>query len=232
MGGRERPAKSPVSRGLVKDAHRYIEVVPFNDAGLLEALLVERGQEIACLILEPAMMNIGIVLPQPGYLQRVRELCTKHGVVLIYDEIKTGFTIAPGGATERFGVQPDLVCLAKAISGGLPAAAFGGREDLMRLIERGVSQMGTYNGNPLVSHVGLVLLREILTPAAYARFARARPPPRRRAARRRSTAPACRRTPSTSGPRAASPTARRRSRTIATSSTPCPSSSRRPTPGC
>ena len=171
MGGRERPAKSPVSRGLVKDAHRYIEVVPFNDAGLLEALLVERGQEIACLILEPAMMNIGIVLPQPGYLQRVRELCTKHGVVLIYDEIKTGFTIAPGGATERFGVQPDLVCLAKAISGGLPAAAFGGREDLMRLIERGVSQMGTYNGNPLVSHVGLVLLREILTPAAYARFA-------------------------------------------------------------
>jgi glutamate-1-semialdehyde 2,1-aminomutase len=171
MGGRERPAKSPVSRGLVKDAHRYIEVVPFNDAGLLEALFVERGQEIACLILEPAMMNIGIVLPQPGYLQRVRELCTKHGVVLIYDEIKTGFTIAPGGATERFGVQPDLVCLAKAISGGLPAAAFGGREDLMRLIERGVSQMGTYNGNPLVSHVGLVLLREILTPAAYARFA-------------------------------------------------------------
>ena len=97
MGGRERPAKSPVSRGLVKDAHRYIEVVPFNDAALLEQLLAERGQEIACLILEPAMMNIGIVLPQPGYLQRVRELCTKHGVVLIYDEIKTGFTIAPGG---------------------------------------------------------------------------------------------------------------------------------------
>lgn len=171
MGGRERPAKSPVSRGLVKDAHRYIEVVPFNDAALLEQLLAERGQEIACLILEPAMMNIGIVLPQPGYLERVRELCTKHGVVLIYDEIKTGFTIAPGGATERFGVQPDLVCLAKAISGGLPAAAFGGREDLMRLIERGVSQMGTYNGNPLVAHVGLVMLREILVPSAYARFA-------------------------------------------------------------
>ena len=171
MGGRERPAKSPVSRGMVKDAHRHIEVVPFNDAAALEAVLDERGQEIACLILEPAMMNIGIVLPQPGYLERVRELCTKHGVVLIYDEIKTGFTIAAGGAAERFGVQPDLICLAKAISGGLPAAAFGGREDLMRLIERGVSQMGTYNGNPLVSHVGLVLLREVLTPAAYVRFA-------------------------------------------------------------
>ena len=116
------------------------------------------------------MMNIGIVVPQPGYLQRVRELCTRHGVVFIYDEIKTGFTIAPGGATERFGVQPDLVCLAKAMAGGLPTAAFGGREDLMRLIEQGVSQMGTYNGNPLVSHVGLVMLREILTPDAYRHF--------------------------------------------------------------
>jgi glutamate-1-semialdehyde 2,1-aminomutase len=171
MGGRERPAKAPVSKGLVKDAHRYIEVVPFNDADLLERLLDEKGKEIACIIMEPAMMNIGIVLPDLAYLRRVRELCTRHGVIFIYDEIKTGFTIAAGGATERFGVQPDLVCLAKAISGGLPAAAFGGRADLMRLIEQGVSQMGTYNGNPLVSHVGLVTMREILTPAAYQHFA-------------------------------------------------------------
>ena len=98
MGGRERPAKAPVSRGLVKDAARYIEVVPFNDAAALEQLLAERGQDIACLIMEPAMMNIGIVLPEPGYLQRVRELCTRHGVVFIFDEIKTGFTVAAGGA--------------------------------------------------------------------------------------------------------------------------------------
>jgi glutamate-1-semialdehyde 2,1-aminomutase len=167
MGGRERPAKAPVSRGLVKDAARYIEVVAFNDAGHLERLFAERGREIACLIMEPAMMNIGIVVPEPGYLQQVRELCTRHGVVFIFDEIKTGFTIAAGGATERFGVQPDLVCLAKAISAGLPAAAFGGRADLMSLIEKGVSQMGTYNGNPLVSHVGLINLREVMTPAAY-----------------------------------------------------------------
>jgi len=167
MGGRDRPASAPVSKGMVKDASKYIQVVPFNDADHLERVLDEKGSEIACLIMEPAMMNIGIVVPQPGYLERVRQLCTKHGVVLIYDEIKTGFTIASGGATERFGVQPDLVCLAKAIAGGLPAAAFGGREDLMRLIERGVSQMGTYNGNPLVAHVGLVVMTEILTPAAY-----------------------------------------------------------------
>jgi glutamate-1-semialdehyde 2,1-aminomutase len=172
MGGRERPARAPVSKGLVKDASKYIEVVPFNDAANLEKVFDERASEIACLIMEPAMMNIGIVVPEIEYLKRVRELCTKHGVVFIYDEIKTGFTIAAGGATERFGVQPDLVCLAKAIAGGLPAAAFGGRADLMRLIEQGVSQMGTYNGNPLVSHVGLVTLREILTPAAYQHFAR------------------------------------------------------------
>lgn len=172
MGGRERPAKAPVSKGMVKDAHKYIEVVPFNDAGHLERLFTERGSEIACLIMEPAMMNIGIVVPEISYLKRARELCTRHGVVFIYDEIKTGFTIAPGGATERFGVQPDLVCLAKAISAGLPAAAFGGRADLMRLIEQGVSQMGTYNGNPLVAHVGLVMLRDILTPEAYQHFTR------------------------------------------------------------
>ena len=172
MGGRERPAKAPVSKGLVKDASKYIEVVPFNGAAELEQLFDEKGQEIACIIMEPVMMNIGLVVPLPGYLQRVRELCTKHGVVMIYDEVKTGVTIAAGGATERFGVQPDLACLAKAVAGGLPGAAFGGREDLMRMIEKGVSQMGTYNGNPLVSHVGLVTLKEILTPAAYTHFAR------------------------------------------------------------
>jgi glutamate-1-semialdehyde 2,1-aminomutase len=172
MGGRDRPASAPVSKGMVKDAGKYIQVVPFNDADQLERVFQERGQELACLIMEPAMMNIGIVVPQPGYLERVRELCTRYGVVFIFDEIKTGFTIAAGGATERFGVRPDLVCLAKAISGGLPAAAFGGREDLMRLIERGVSQMGTYNGNPLVSQVGLVTLTEVLTPEAYRHLAK------------------------------------------------------------
>ncbi|MEO8294863.1 MAG: aspartate aminotransferase family protein [Gemmatimonadota bacterium] len=172
MGGRDRPAKAPVSRGLVKDAHRYIEVVPFNDVERLESLFAEKAKEIACIIMEPAMMNIGVVLPQAGYLARVRELCTRYGVVMIYDEVKTGVTIAAGGATERFGVQPDLACLAKAVAGGLPGAAFGGRADLMRLIEQGVSQMGTYNGNPLVAHVGLVTLKEILTPAAYVHLAR------------------------------------------------------------
>jgi glutamate-1-semialdehyde 2,1-aminomutase len=172
MGGRDRPASAPVSKGMTKDAAKYIAVTPFNDAEVLERIFAEQGKEIACLIMEPVMMNIGIVLPQVAFLKRARELCDKYGVVLIYDEVKTGFTIAAGGATERFGVQPDLVCLAKAIAAGLPAAAFGGRADLMRLIGQGVSQMGTYNGNPLVAHVGLVMLKEILTPAGYQQLAR------------------------------------------------------------
>jgi len=144
---------------MVKDAAKYIEVVPFNDADHLERVLQERGREIACLIMEPAMMNIGIVVPQPGYLQRVRELCTKHGVVFIFDEIKTGFTIAPGGATERFGVQPDLVCLAKAISGGLPAAAFGGRAEVMSVLPDKVSHGGTYAGNRVAAAAAVATLK-------------------------------------------------------------------------
>jgi len=172
MGGRDRPASAPVSRGMTRDAARNIVVTPFNDAQVLEEIFRERGREIACLIMEPVMMNIGIVLPQPSFLRRARELCNQHGVILIYDEVKTGFTIAAGGATERFGVKADLVCLAKALAAGLPAAAFGGRADLMKLIGQGVSQMGTYNGNPLVAHVGLVMLREILTPDGYAHLAR------------------------------------------------------------
>ncbi len=172
MGGRDRPASAPVSRGMTKDAARNIAVTPFNDAEVLEKIFKERGNEIACLIMEPVMMNIGIVLPDVAYLKRARALCDQYGVILIYDEVKTGFTIAPGGATERFGVKADLVCLAKAMAAGLPAAAFGGRADLMQLIGKGVSQMGTYNGNPLVAHVGLVMLREILNPAGYKHLAR------------------------------------------------------------
>ena len=113
-------------------------------------MLAERGSEIACLIMEPVMMNIGIVVPQPGYLESARDLCAKHGVVLIFDEVKSGATIAAGGATERFGVQPDLACFAKAIGGGTPIAAFGGTAAVMDVIEHGAAQQGTFNGNPLV----------------------------------------------------------------------------------
>jgi glutamate-1-semialdehyde 2,1-aminomutase len=116
------------------------------------------------------MMNVGVVLPQPGYLEAVRDLCTRHGVVLIFDEVKSGATIASGGAIERYGVQPDLACFAKAIGGGVTIGAFGGKASIMEEVTRGAAQQGTFNGNPLSCRAGLVALTEILTPAAYDRL--------------------------------------------------------------
>ncbi|MBI2711188.1 MAG: aspartate aminotransferase family protein [Actinobacteria bacterium] len=162
----------PMSAGVPAVLRDLTWVVPFNDAAAVDRLFAERAEEIACLLIEPVMQNIGIVLPRPGYLEALRRACDRHGVVLIYDEVKCGATIAAGGATERFGVQPDLVCLAKAIAGGLPAGAFGGRADLMDVITNGDSQQGTYNGNPLVAAAGVVVMRDILTPDAYDRLAR------------------------------------------------------------
>jgi glutamate-1-semialdehyde 2,1-aminomutase len=172
MGGRDQPASTPMSRGIPADVAKRTLVVPFNDASALERLLGERGDEIACLIMEPVMMNIGIVLPQPGYLEAVRAACTAAGVVLIFDEVKSGATIAPGGAAERFGIQPDLTCLAKAIGGGVPCGAFGGKNELMDEIGQGVAQQGTFNGNPLAAAAGLAALTEVLVPEAYELLAR------------------------------------------------------------
>jgi glutamate-1-semialdehyde 2,1-aminomutase len=157
----------PTSRGVPAVMADYTLVVPFNNAQALEHILSERGDEIAALVMEPVMMNIGIVLPRPGYLEAVRDLCTRHGVVLVFDEVKSGATIAPGGAIERYGVQPDLACFAKAIGGGTTIGAFGGRASIMEVIARGTAQQGTFNGNPLSSLAGLVALTEILTPDAY-----------------------------------------------------------------
>jgi glutamate-1-semialdehyde 2,1-aminomutase len=167
IGGREAPASTPLSRGIPADVARHTSVVPFNDADALAGVLGERGSEIACLIMEPIMMNIGVVTPQPGYLERVKELCATHGVVLIFDEVKSGATVAYGGAGERFGVRPDLACFAKAVGGGSALGAFGGRADLMAEIGRGVAHMGTFNGNPLSAAAGLAALTEVLTPDAY-----------------------------------------------------------------
>jgi glutamate-1-semialdehyde 2,1-aminomutase len=167
MGGREAPASTPLSRGIPADTARHTAVVAFNDADALERVLERRGSEIACLIMEPIMMNIGIVTPQPGYLERVKALCAQHGVILIYDEVKSGATVAYGGAGERFGVRPDLACFAKAVGGGSALAAFGGRADLMAEIGQGVAHMGTFNGNPLSAAAGLAALTEVMTPEAY-----------------------------------------------------------------
>jgi glutamate-1-semialdehyde 2,1-aminomutase len=157
----------PTSKGVPASTAEHTLIVPFNDAEALRRVLEERGSEIAALIMEPVMMNIGVVLPHTGYLKTVRELCTKHGVVLIFDEVKSGATIAAGGASERFGVRPDLMCLAKAIGGGTTIGAFGGRADIMEVVGQGAAQQGTFNGNPLSCRAGLAALTEVLTPAAY-----------------------------------------------------------------
>ena len=167
-GPEERPWTVPFSRGIPEGTEQHTMVVPFNDIPALERTLSEHGDRIGAMIMEPVMMNIGIVLPQEGYLQAVRDLCTKHNVVLIFDEVKTGTTIAAGGATEMFGVQPDLVCLAKAIGGGTPLGAYGGTAAVMDEIEHGVAALGTFNGNPLSMNAALVTLTEVMTDDAYA----------------------------------------------------------------
>ncbi|HEX8099893.1 MAG TPA: aminotransferase class III-fold pyridoxal phosphate-dependent enzyme, partial [Actinomycetota bacterium] len=158
----------PTSKGVPANTAEHTLIVPFNNAAALERVLSERSGEIAALILEPVMMNIGIVLPEPGYLEAVRDLCTRHGVVLIFDEVKSGATIAPGGAIERFGVDPDLACFAKAIGGGTTIGAFGGKASVMEVVGQGAAQQGTFNGNPLSCRAGLAALTEVLTPDAYA----------------------------------------------------------------
>jgi glutamate-1-semialdehyde 2,1-aminomutase len=171
MGPAATPASVPQSEGIPDAVVALTTVVPFNDLPALEQAFERHHGEIAALIVEPAMMNAGIVLPDTAYLEGAREVAHRNGALLIFDEVKTGVTIAPGGASERFGVQPDIVALAKAIGGGLPCGAIGGREDVFALIEeKRVAQMGTFNGNALTIAASRVTLTEILTPAAYARF--------------------------------------------------------------
>jgi glutamate-1-semialdehyde 2,1-aminomutase len=145
--------------------------VPFNDAEAMEhriKALDAEGRKPACVIMEAAMMNLGVVLPEPGYLEAVREITQRHGIVLIFDEVKTGLTIAAGGATERFGVLPDMVTLAKSLGGGTPMGAIGASEEVMTVVEDGsVYQVGTYNGNPLGVAATRANLLEVLTPDAY-----------------------------------------------------------------
>jgi glutamate-1-semialdehyde 2,1-aminomutase len=171
LGERGVAASVPFGAGHPHAVSELTRAIPFNDADVLERVLADMGDRVAALILEPAMMNITIVGPRPGYLERLRELTARHGVVLVFDEVKTGCTIAAGGAVERFGVTPDVVCLAKAIAGGYPSGAVGMTETLADLITTGaVRQVGTFNGNPLSMAAAHAALTEVLTADAYARF--------------------------------------------------------------
>jgi glutamate-1-semialdehyde 2,1-aminomutase len=171
MGTPDAPASVPQSEGIPAAIVELTTVVPFNDLPALEKAFASHRDEVAAVIVEPVMMNVGIVLPDAGYLAAIKEIAHRNGALLIFDEVKTGATISPGGATERFGVTPDLVALAKAIGGGLPCGAVGGRDDVMAVIEdHRVAQMGTFNGNPLTMAASKATLLEILDAAAYAHF--------------------------------------------------------------
>ncbi|WP_062296795.1 aspartate aminotransferase family protein [Demequina maris] len=174
IGDRENYASLAYGAGIPQATVDMTVAVPFNDAGAMERRierLAEEGRLPACVIMEAAMMNLGVVLPEPGYLEAVREITAKHGIVLIFDEVKTGLAIAPGGATEKFGVMPDLVTLAKVLGGGLPSGAIGGSEEVMSVVESGkVYQVGTYNGNPLSMAAAKASLLEVLTPESYVRL--------------------------------------------------------------
>lgn len=125
-------------------------VVPYNDAEALERTFAKHKDKIACFVVEPVLENIAIVLPDAGYLEQVRALCDQYGIVLIFDEVKTGLTAGPQGAAQRLGVQPDLITLAKSIGGGVPVAAFGGKKKFMDAVTDGrMAHFGTFNGNPL-----------------------------------------------------------------------------------
>ena len=171
IGDRDDLASLPYGAGIPQAVVDLTIAVPFNDADAMERRierLIAEGRTPACVIMEAAMMNLGVVLPEPGYLEEVREITARHGIVLIFDEVKTGLAIAAGGATERFGVKPDMVTLAKTLGGGLPSGAIGASEEVMSVVEDGsVYQVGTYNGNPLTMAAARASLERVLTTAAY-----------------------------------------------------------------
>jgi glutamate-1-semialdehyde 2,1-aminomutase len=168
IGPADAPTGVPSSTGIPRALTDLVSVVPFNDVEAVEGVLSAHPGEVAGMVLEPIMMNAGIIYPQDGYLAALREVLHRHGALLTFDEVKTGFTVGPGGVTQRYGVVPDLVCLAKSMGGGLPTSAIGGTDALMSMIADGrYEQVGTFNGNPLVMAAVRATLTEVLTPDAY-----------------------------------------------------------------
>ena len=169
IGPRDDPARVPGNTGIPSAIRDLVVVVPFNDVdAVARAVRAHRGR-IAAMILEPVMMNAGIIPPVDGYLAAIRDLLHADGALLIYDEVKTGFTTGPGGITARSAVVPDIVCLAKALGGGIAVAAIGGTRAVMSLIADGrYEQVGTFNGNPLAMAATRATLSRVLTPESYA----------------------------------------------------------------
>lgn len=160
------------SAGVTKHTAEDTLVAQYNDLSSVETLLQQYPDQIAAVILEPIMGNMGLIPPQPGFLQGLRQLTEQHGILLIFDEVISGFRAARGGAQELYGIRPDLTCLGKIIGGGLPVGAFGGRAELMeRLAPMGdVYQAGTLSGNPLALAAGIAMLTELAEPTFYDRL--------------------------------------------------------------
>lgn len=159
----------PDSAGVPAALADLTTILPFNDEEMLEELFAAQGDQIAALIVEPYPANAGLILPKPGFLQKLRDITARHGVLLIFDEVMTGFRLAKGGVQELEGITPDLTCLGKVIGGGLPVGAFGGRADVMdHLAPIGpVYQAGTLSGNPVALAAGLAQLREMEKQQGY-----------------------------------------------------------------
>lgn len=159
----------PDSPGVPAETTSNTLIAPYNDAEAVEALFLTYPAEIAAVIVEPVAANMGLVLPQPGFLEALRELTRKYGALLIFDEVMTGFRVALGGMQERAGIIPDLSCLGKIIGGGLPVGAYGGRRDIMQLVAPvgPMYQAGTLSGNPLAMAAGIATLKELRKPGQY-----------------------------------------------------------------
>jgi glutamate-1-semialdehyde 2,1-aminomutase len=174
-GPREKPSSAPSSSGIPRAITDLTLIATFNDLDGVARLLEEHKNEIAGMILEPVMMNAGIIKPEPGYLAGLKELLHRHQALLTFDEVKTGLTVGPGGVTRSENVQPDLITLAKSLGGGVSVAAIGGTAQIMAHVASGGYEMvGTFNGNPLAMAATQAMLTEVATPEAYQNIERLR----------------------------------------------------------
>lgn len=165
------PLTVPMSEGQSPGAYEDIVVLPWNDLGAVDGLFDQLGDRIAAVLTEPIACNVGVVEPLPGYLERLRELCSRHSAVLIFDEVQTGVRVDLRGAQGMLGVTPDLTCMGKALSGGFPVSAVGGRRAIMELVaDRRVFQAGTYNSNPLCLAAIAAVIGVLSEPGVYPRM--------------------------------------------------------------
>lgn len=167
LGHAERPTRVVESAGVPEKTAETVEIGPWNDLDAIEEIVRENVQTLGTVLVEPIVMNVGMTQPYDEFLQGLRDLCDEYGLVYVFDEVKTGVKVAPGGAAEYYDVEPDLVAMAKSIGGNLPVGAFGGKERVMREIENGAAHFGTYNANPLVLRAVITQLRDVLDDAAY-----------------------------------------------------------------